>query len=196
MAKANRTKPGRWSEQYAGIDASIPRVLLTGTRLKTPSHRIQFAGPSRNVYAVWRLPGEKRPEQSIWIGVFVQSAAKRATVSFSFALSRSLSTREKKKKKKNRKENANVPRKKEVRKDFEILPALLLAREVSLIFSHRLNSINSCLIISEIFRQQLLQIPQSWKLNSSRRFARDSNRSFSPRRASPRLSTYFSLNLA
>lgn len=38
-------------------------------------------------------------------------------------------------------------------------------------FFRRPNSINSRLIIAQIFRQRrLLRIPQSWKLNSSRRF--------------------------
>lgn len=58
-AESNEARTG--ANEYFRIDASIPRVLLTGARLKTPSCRIQFAEPSRNVYASLKIAGRKAP---------------------------------------------------------------------------------------------------------------------------------------
>lgn len=53
MARTNRTKI-RLASNIPGLILPFREVLLTGTRLKTPSCRIQLAGPSRP-----RSPREK-----------------------------------------------------------------------------------------------------------------------------------------
>lgn len=48
-----------------GLIPQFRKVLLTGTRLKTPSCRIQFAGPSRNVYVRDRREKSSLPFPSL-----------------------------------------------------------------------------------------------------------------------------------